>query len=46
MIWQELSNLNGKYENLKKCFHIYDNSKEDGLDFRIGLEKFEFVVKY
>jgi HAD superfamily hydrolase (TIGR01459 family) len=44
MIWQELFNSSGKYDTrLKNCFHIYDNSKEDGIDFRIGLEKFEFV---
>ena len=35
----------GKYDfRFKKCFHIYDTSKEDEKDFRIGLEKFEFVV--
>ena len=44
MIWQELFNFSSKYDaNLKNCFHIYDNSKEDGKDFRIGLEKFDFV---
>ncbi len=44
MIWQELNNLTGKYDvRLKRCFHIYDTSKEDGKDFRIGLEKYEFV---
>ena len=44
MIWQELLNFSSKYDsNLKNCFHIYDNSKEDGKDFRIGLEKFNFV---
>ena len=44
MIWQELFNFSIKYDsNLKNCFHIYDNSKEDGKDFRIGLEKFNFV---
>ncbi|MBD1147515.1 TIGR01459 family HAD-type hydrolase [Pelagibacterales bacterium SAG-MED31] len=44
MIWQELYNFSGKYDgNFKNCFHIYDKSKEDGKDFRIGLEKFEFV---
>ncbi len=30
MIWQELFNLSSKDNtNLKNCFHIYDNSKED-----------------
>ena len=44
MIWQELFNYSSKYgSNLKNCFHIYDSSKEDGKDFRIGLEKFDFV---
>ena len=44
MIWRELSNSSSKYEvQLKKCFHIYDTSKEDGKDFRIGLEKFKFI---
>ena len=44
MIWQELYNLSDKYDTkLKNCFHIYDTSKEDGKDFRIGLEKFQFV---
>ena len=44
MIWQELYNFSDKYDvKLKNCFHIYDTSKEDGLDFRIGLEKFKFV---
>ena len=44
MIWQELHNLSDKYDTkLKNCFHIYDTSKEDGKDFRIGLEKFQFI---
>tara|TARA_B100000700_G_scaffold229176_1_gene253333 strand:- start:11562 stop:12434 length:873 start_codon:yes stop_codon:yes gene_type:complete len=44
MIWQELSSSMHKYgSNLKKCFHIYDSSKEDGLEFRNGLERFDFV---
>ena len=44
MIWQELYNFSDKYNvKLKNCFHIYDTSKEDGLDFRIGLEKFKFI---
>ena len=29
----------------KNCFHIFDISKEDGINFRDGLEKFNFVSK-
>ena len=44
MVWQELNNSISRYGNeLNRCFHIYDNSREDGLDFRKGLEKFIFV---
>ena len=44
MIWQELFKSINKYgSQMKNCFHIYDISKEDGLDFRNGLEKFKFV---
>ena len=44
MIWQELKNSIDRHGNdLNNCFHIYDESKEDGLDFRDGLEKFNFV---
>ena len=44
MIWKELSNsINNYGSDLKNCFHIYDASKEDGLDFRYGLEEFNFV---
>ena len=44
MIWQEISTSIHSYgNNLKNCFHIYDSSKEDGLEFRNGLEKFNFV---
>ena len=46
MIWQEISTSIDNYgNNLKNCFHIYDSSKEDGLEFRNGLEKFNFVSK-
>lgn len=46
MIWQEIKTSIHSYEdNLKNCFHIYDSSKEDGLEFRNGLEKFNFVSK-
>ena len=44
MIWQKLNNSIENYGNqLNNCFHIYDKSKEDGLEFRIGLEKLNFV---
>ena len=46
MIWQEISKSINSYGNdLKNCFHIYDSSKEDGLEFRNGLKKFNFVSK-
>ena len=46
MIWQEIETSIYKYGNdLKNCFHICDKSKEDGLEFRNGLEKFNFVSK-
>ena len=43
MIWQLLKK---KYSevNSKNCFHIYDIAKEDGLDFRDGLN-FNYVEK-
>ena len=44
MIWQEISTSIDNYgNNIKNCFHIYNSSKEDGLEFRNGLEKFNFV---
>ena len=44
MIWQELKDFSHKYDfKTKNCFHIFDSSKEDGKDFRIGLEKFKFI---
>ena len=44
MIWQELFKSIDRYgDNLINCFHIYDTSNEDGLDFRLGLDKFNFV---
>ena len=44
MIWQELRNSIQNYGNdLNNCFHILDESKEDGLVFREGLNKFSFV---
>ena len=44
MIWQKLSkSINHYGTGLKNCFHIYDSSKEDCLDFRQGLDEFKFV---
>ena len=44
MIWQELAtSINSYGDNLQNCFHIYDSSKEDSLEFRNGLEKFNYV---
>ena len=44
MVWQELKNSIQKYgDKLTNCFHIYDQTKEDGLDFRMDLDKFNFV---
>tara|TARA_X000000368_G_scaffold407127_1_gene386208 strand:- start:672 stop:1544 length:873 start_codon:yes stop_codon:yes gene_type:complete len=44
MIWQELYHSISNYEiQQKNCFHIYDDSKEDGLNFRIGLKRIKFV---
>ena len=44
MIWQELKNSIQKYgSNLNNCFHIFNESKEDFLEFREGLNDFNFV---
>ena len=44
MIWQELSNsINAYGRELKNCFHIYNKSKKDGIDFRKDLNKYNFV---
>lgn len=44
MIWQELNNSIQDYgSDLNNCFHILDESKEDGSVFREGLNKFTFV---
>ena len=44
MIWQAISLSLGEYgDNLKKCFHIFDNTKEDGIKYRDGLKNIEFV---
>ena len=46
MVWQEIATSIDNYGNdLQNCFHIYDSTKEDGLEFRNGLEKFNFVSK-
>ena len=37
MIWNTLNNKYSSLINKKKCFHIYDESKEDGLIYRDGL---------
>ena len=44
MIWQLLKKKFLGDNNRKNCFHIYDEEKEDGLDFRHGLN-FDFVEK-
>ena len=44
MIWQLLKKQFLDDKNKKNCFHIYDEEKEDGLDFRDGLN-FNFVEK-
>ena len=44
MIWQLLKKEFLDDKNKKNCFHIYDEEKEDGLDFRDGLN-FNFVEK-
>lgn len=37
MIWQFINKKYSELQNKTKCFHIYDESKEDGLLFRDGL---------
>ncbi len=37
MIWNYIDNKYNQLQNKKKCFHIYDSTKEDGLLFRKGL---------
>ena len=44
MIWQLLKKKYLDDNNKKNCFHIYDKEKEDGVDFRVGLN-FNFVEK-
>ena len=44
MIWQTISLSLKEYgKNLKKCFHIFDNTKEDGIKYREGIDNVEFV---
>ena len=44
MIWNTIYfSLKNYGKNLKKCFHIYDKSKEDGIKFRDGLKNLEFI---
>ena len=47
MVWKKLvDEVFVKDKKLgKNCFHIFDKSKEDGINFRDGLEKFNFVNK-
>ena len=44
MIWNLINNLQFN-ENKNNCFHIFDNTKEDGLKFRDGLNNINFVEK-
>ena len=37
MIWNTIKKKYSKFTFKKKCFHIYDKTKEDGLIFRDGL---------
>ncbi len=43
LIWNTLHDLSFKNLKNKKCLHIYDQSKEDGLNFRDGLDNIIFV---
>ena len=44
MIWKTIYNKYSKQKIKKKCFHIYDDSKEDGILFRENLN-LEYVNK-
>ncbi len=44
MIWQTIKKKYSKLDDEIKCYHIFDNSKEDGLFFREGLN-LSFVDK-
>ena len=37
MIWKTINKNYSEFKSKKKCFHIYDDTKEDGLKFRDGL---------
>ena len=43
MIWRTIDQLSLKNLKKKKCFHIYDKSKKDGLDFRKDLKNIFFT---
>ena len=44
MIWQKIFLFLDDYgKDLKNCFHIYNNAKDDGLEFREGLNNINFV---
>jgi len=44
MIWQCILNSIDSYGiNLENCYHIYDSTKEDGIDYRAGLNNISFV---
>jgi len=47
MIWQSLNNESYDFTKKleKNCYHMYDQSREDGKYFICGLEKFNFVKK-
>ena len=44
MIWQLINNKFSYQKYKSRCYHIYDNTKEDGLSFRKGLN-LSFVDK-
>ncbi len=43
MIWQMIFNLMQTKLKKKNCLHIFDERKEDGLNFRNGLDEIYFV---
>ncbi len=45
MVWHEINKLNINNKKEKKCFHIYDETKEDGLTFRNGLKNIIYTEK-
>ena len=45
MVWQQISSsLNYYGKDLNKCFHMFNESKEDGFEFRDGLNNITFVA--